>query len=121
MLAKGIIEPTAFAYCSLVVLVKKKDGTTRFCINYRRLNTLTTSEATPMPAITEAMRHLRGANIFFSIDVKSGYWQIPVEEAFRYLTAFATTDGATYQFRVMPFGRKNAPGTFQRLMTQEVK
>lgn len=64
------------------------------------------------PAIAEALRDLGAATVFFTIELKSGYWQIPVEPASRYRTAFVTPDGATYQFRVMPFGLKNAPGTF---------
>lgn len=69
-----------------------------------------------MPAIVEALRDLGGANVFSTIDLKSVYGQNPAEEASRYLTAFATPDGATYQFRVMTFGLKNAPDSFQRMM-----
>lgn len=111
MLAQGIIEPSISAYGSPIVIVKKTDGTPRFCVDYRRFNSLTTSEATPMPG---------SATVFSTIDLKTGYWQIPVERTSQHPTAFATPDGATYHFRVMPFGLKNRPGIFQRLKAQEV-
>lgn len=91
VLARGITEPT------VSVLVMKKDGPVQFYINHRRLNTLNTSEATLMPAIVETLRYLGGANVFSTINLKSAHWQIPVDEVSRYLTAFATPDGATYQ------------------------
>jgi hypothetical protein len=117
MLAAGVIERSESEYCSPVVLVKKKDGTVRFCTDYRRLNALTKDEAAPLPRIQEVLRDFGTAQVFSSIDLKSGYWQIPMDPASKHLTAFATPDGATYQYRVMPFGLKNAPATFQKLMT----
>jgi hypothetical protein len=117
MLAAGVTERSESEYCSPVVLVKKKDGTVRFCIDYRRLNALTKDEAAPLPRIQEVLRDFGTAQVFSSIDLKSGYWQIPMDPASKHLTAFATPDGATYQYRVMPFGLKNAPATFQKLMT----
>lgn len=83
--ARGIIELTVLAYCSPIVLVKKKDGTVRFC-SYHRFNTLTTSDDTPMHAIVEVLGKLGNANVFSTIDLKSEYWQIPVDEPSRYLT-----------------------------------
>jgi hypothetical protein len=117
MLAAGVIERSESEYCSPVVLVKKKDGTVRFCTDYRRLNALTKDEAAPLPRIQEVLRDFGTAQVFSSIDLKSGYWQIPMDPASKHLTAYATPDGATYQYRVMPFGLTNAPATFQKLMT----
>jgi hypothetical protein len=117
MLAAGVIGRSESEYCSPVVLVKKKDGTVRFCTDYRRLNALTKDEAAPLPRIQEVLRDFGTAQVFSSIDLKSGYWQIPMDPASKHLTAFATPDGATYQYRAMPFGLKNAPATFQKLMT----
>jgi hypothetical protein len=118
MLAAGVIERSDSEYCSPVVLVKKKDGTVRFCTDYRRLNRLTKDEAAPLPRIQEVLRDFRTATVYSSLDLKSGYWQIPMDQASKRLTAFATPDGATYQYRVMPFGLKNAPATFQKLMAR---
>jgi hypothetical protein len=105
MLAAGVIERSESEYCSPVVLVKKKDGTVRFCTDYRRLNALTKDEAAALPRIQEVLRDFGTAQVFSSIDLKSGYWQIPMDPASKHLTAFATPDGATYQHRVMPSGR----------------
>ena len=102
------------------MLVKKKDGAPRFCVDYRKLNAQTTDEASALPVINEALRDLSSAKVFSVLDLKSGYWQIPMDQRSKHLTAFTTPDGATYQFRRMPFGLKNAPATFQNLMTREV-
>jgi hypothetical protein len=121
MLAAGVIERSVSDYCSPAVLVTKKDGTVRFCTDYRKLNLLTEDEAAPLPKISDALREFGSATVFSAIDLKSGYWQIPMDKASKHLTAFATPDGATYQYRVMPFGLKNAPATFQKLMTRALE
>ncbi len=118
MLAAGVIEHSVSDYCSPAVLVTKKGGAVRFCSDYRKLNALTKSEAAPLPKILDSLREFGAATVFSSIDLKSGYWQIPMDEASKRLTTFATPDGATYQYRVMPFGLKNAPATFQKLMAR---
>ena len=118
MLAAGVIERSVSDYCSPAVLVGKKDGTMRFCTDYRKLNILTKGEAAPLPKIQDALREFGAATVFSAIDLRTGYWQIPLDEQSRHLTGFATPDGATYQYRVMPFGLKNAPTTFQKLMTR---
>jgi transposase InsO family protein len=120
MLADGIIEPATSEYASPIVIVKKKDGRPRFCVDYRRLNTITKDEAASLPIIQETLRDLGQAKVFTSLDLKSGYWQVPLSEESKQYTAFSTPDGGLYQFRVMPFGLKGAPSTFQRLMCQEV-
>ena len=113
MLSAGIIEQCASSYSSPVVLAKKKDGKFRFCVDYRRLNSITEDVAQPIPRIMDAIKDLGIAKIFTTIDLKSGYWQIPMYETAKRYTAFSTPSGGTYQFNVMPFGLKGAPRTFQ--------
>ena len=115
MLDNGIIKPSKGPWSSPIVLVKKKDGSTRFCIDFRKLNDLTKKDAHPLPRIDDTLDTLGEAQWFSTLDLASGYWQVEVDPADREKTAFATPD-ALYQFRVMPFGLCNAPGTFQRLM-----
>lgn len=115
MLAKDIIEPSFSPWASPVVLVKKKDNTWRFCVDYRHLNKITKKDVYPLPRIDDALDSLHGAQYFSSIDVRSGYWLITVDDMDREKTAFITPDGL-YQFKVMPFGLCNAPATFERMI-----
>jgi hypothetical protein len=120
MLVSGVIESSTSEYASPVVIVKKKDGQPWFCVDYRRLNAATRDEAAPLPIIQEMLRDLGQAKVFSSLDLKSGYWQVPFSDESKEYMVFTTPDGGLYQFRVMPFGLKGAPPTFQRLMSQEV-
>ena len=115
MLGEGVIQESASPWASPVVLVRKKDGTLRFCVNYRRLNAVTRKDTFPLPRIDDLLDQLKGKKIFSTLDAKRGYWQIKVQEESVAKTAFVTFDGL-YEFRVMPFGLCNAPSTFQRLM-----
>lgn len=115
MLEHGIIEPSKSAWSSPIVLVKKKDNTTRFCLDYRALNDITKKDSYPLPRIDDCFDALGGTSWFSSIDLQSGYWQVAMNPDDAPKTAFSCTSGL-FQFRVLPFGVCNGPPTFQRLM-----
>ena len=115
MLQSGVIEPSSSPWAAPVVLVRKKDGTIRYCIDYRKLNDVTKKDSYPLPRIDDSLDVLGKANYFSTLDLASGYWQIQLTDEAKEKSAFSTNSGL-YQFTVMPFGLTNAPATFQRLM-----
>jgi len=115
MLNAGVIEAGDGAWGFPVVLVKKRDGEVRFCIDYRALNKVTKRDVYPLPRIDETLEALGGARLFTTLDLRSGYWQIGMAPGDRDKTAFTTKQGL-YRFKRMPFGLMNAPSTFLRMM-----
>ena len=116
MLRTGIIEPCDSPWSAPVVMVPKKNSSRwRFCVDYRLLNNVTRKDCYPIPRVDETLDRVAGSPWFSSLDLRSGYWQVPLSPESRPKTAFSTGRGH-WQFRVLSFGLCNAPGTFERLM-----
>ena len=116
MLEIGAISESKSPWASAVVLVRKKDGSLRFCIDLRKLNARTVKDAYSLPRIEETLDCLNGAQWSTSLELKSGYWQVQLDEESKALTAFTVGPLGFYQCEHMPFGLTYAPATFQRLM-----
>ena len=116
MLDAGVIRPSNSPWCNAVVLVRKKDGSLRFCIDFRKLNSLTVKDSHPLPRICETLESLAGAAHYSTFDMNSGFWQVPMSPESKQYTAFTLGSMGLYECESMPFGLCNAPPTFQRLM-----
>ena len=116
MLESGAIRPSQSAWCNTVMLVRKKDGGLCFCINFQWLNAHTKKNSYPLPRKQEALERLVGAGHFSCLDLKSGFWQIKMNEASKQYTAFTVGNLGLFECDRMPFGLCNTLATFQRLM-----
>ena len=115
MLQIGVIEPSNSPWAAAVVLAPKKDGTLRFCLDYRSLNSVTKRDVYPLPRPDDLVQQLSGSTVFSSLDMKQGFWHVPVAPEDQEKTAFVTPDGL-YQFKRLPYGLTNSPATFMPLV-----
>ena len=120
MLEQDIIGPSSSEWAAPIVLVKKKDGSLRLCVDYRQLNSVSRTDAYPMPRTDDMIDQLGRASFISTLDLARGYWQVPVANIDRHKTAFITPFGL-YQFKAMLFGLQGAPATFQRMMDQLIR
>ena len=120
LVQQGLVEPTDSAWSSPVVLVRKKDQSWRLCVDYRRLNSVTKRDAFPLPRIDDSLDSLSGSVFFSTLDLLSGYWQVPLDTEAQERSAFVTR-GGLWRWKVLPFGLTSAPATFERLMEQVLK
>ena len=116
MLQAGAIRPSSSPWCNTVVLVWKKDGGLRFCIDFRKLNVRTKKDSYPLLRIQEMLESLEGSHIFSSFDFKLGFWQVEMDEASKQYNAFTVGSLGFFECKCMPFRLCNVPMTFQRLM-----
>ena len=116
MLDAGVIRPSNSPWCNAVVLVRKKDGSLHFCIDFRKLNSLTVKDSHPLPRTCETLESLAGAAHFSTFDMNSGFWQVPMDEESKQYIAFTLGSMGLYECENMPFGLCNTLPTFQQLM-----
>jgi len=115
MMRHDLVEPAASPWSSNVVMVRKKDGSFRLCVDYRALNSVTYKDTYPLPHVDTCLGSMNGATWFSTLDLRSGYHNIPIKESDRDKTTFITRRGC-FRYKVLPFGCTTAPSVFQRLM-----
>ena len=120
MLKNDIIEESQSNWSSPCILVEKHDGRFRFCTDFRNVNDKTKSGSFPIPRIAECIDQIGNAKFVSTFDMLKGYWQVPLTQRAREISVFVTPRGL-YQYKVMPFGMKNAPATFQRMVNKLVR
>ena len=120
MLENDIIEESQSNWSSPCILVPKHDGGFRFCTDFRKVNDKTKSDSFPIPRIADCIDQIGNAKFVSTFDMLKGYWQVPLTQRAREISAFVTPSGL-YQYKVMPFGMKNAPATFQRMVNKLVR
>ena len=120
MLGKEIIRPSKSPWNSPLLLVKKKDNTTRFVLDFRSLNDVSKKDSYPLPNIRDVIDRMDGANYWSTLDAASAYWSVPLAEEDKEKTAFAIPRGE-FEFNVMPYGLCNAGATYQRLIDMFVR
>nr|XP_054761448.1 uncharacterized protein LOC129267850 [Lytechinus pictus] len=119
MLDNDIIEPSQSSWSSPIVMVPKPDGSQRFCIDYRKVNAVTKTDSYPISRLEDCIDRVGNSAYITKIDLLKGYWQVPLTDRAKEISAFVTPEGL-FQCKVMPFGMKNAPATFQRLTNQVI-
>nr|XP_054769552.1 uncharacterized protein LOC129277391 [Lytechinus pictus] len=119
MLDNDTIEPSQSSWSSPIVMVPKPDGSQRFCIDYRKVNAVTKTDSYPIPRLEDCIDRVGNSAYITKIDLLKGYWQVPLTDRAKEISAFVTPEGL-FQCKVMPFGMKNAPATFQRLTNQVI-
>lgn len=121
MLAAGVISESKSPYSSTITVVTKKDGKPRICVDFRKLNIRTKKDAKSLPRIEDTLDLLKDATVFSSLDLRAGYWQIPVEKNSRELTAFTAGPLGFFEYNRLPFGLCNSGATFQRMIETALK
>ena len=120
MLEEGVVRPSNSPWSSPVVINRRKYGKPRICIDFWKLNSVTRRDAYPLPQVNATLDKLRGARYLSTIDLKNGYWHVPLAEDSKPLTAFTVYGRGLFKFNVMPFGLHSAPSTFQRLLNRVI-
>ena len=115
MVEKGIIQESVSSWSSPVVLVKMKDGSYRFCVDFRKVHKVTKVDSFPMPLVADALDSLAGAGVFSTLDLKNGFWQIQMQQNSQQKTPLVTHNGL-YEFLTMPFGLVTSGASFRGLM-----